>query len=169
MTQPPVPSTAPDFDAWVRARVEGLRRFAFLISGSASDADDLVQEALLGVLPKWGTLVRSGTAEAYVRRSIVNASISRWRKMRGTFPVEDVQPYLDHAAADPATALTDADEAWRLCETLPPAQRAAVVLRFYEDLSYAQIAEALDCAEVTARSHVHRAVASLRHRLSETE
>jgi len=80
----------------------------------------------------------------------------------------------DHAGLEPlvgdhAEAATDAAEAWRLCLELPPNQRAAVVLRFYEDLSFAQIALVLDCTESTARSHVHRAVAALRDRLGEKE
>ena len=79
--------------------------------------------------------------------------------------VDDLEPYADRAAG-PVTTGSDADEAWQLCNQLPPAQRAAVVLRFYEDLSYAQIAVILDCAEATARSHVHRALVNLRARLT---
>ncbi|MFZ1412327.1 MAG: RNA polymerase sigma factor, partial [Micropruina sp.] len=69
------------------------------------------------------------------------------------------------ASADPADRVVAADQVWRLCGELPPAQRAAVVLRFYEDLSFAEIAEALGCREATARSHVHRAMVLLRSRL----
>ena len=58
-----------------------------------------------------------------------------------------------------------ADEALRLCGELPPLQRAAVVLRFYEDRSFAEIGDILGCPEATARSHVHRALATLRTRL----
>jgi RNA polymerase sigma factor (sigma-70 family) len=58
--------------------------------------------------------------------------------------------------------VTDVDRVWRLCASLPPNQRASVVLRFYEDLTYREIAAVLDCPEATARSHVHRALATLR-------
>jgi RNA polymerase sigma factor (sigma-70 family) len=68
---------------------------------------------------------------------------------------------------DPADAVAAADEAWRLCGELAPTQRAAVVLRFYQQLSFAEIGEALGCPESTARSHVHRAMAALRSRLTE--
>ena len=61
--------------------------------------------------------------------------------------------------------MADIDEALRLCGTLPPVQRAAVVLRFYEDRSFAEIGQILGCAEATARSHVHRALVSLRAQL----
>lgn len=148
-----------------------MQRFAYLVTGSATDAPDLVQEALSRAYPRWAELGRTDTAEAYVRRSIVNASISGWRKSRHLVPVDDPE-VIDQArldTADPASTVTDADQAWRLCQALPPAQRAAVVLRFYEDLSFAQIALILDCPESTARSHVHRAVAALRALLAEEE
>lgn len=174
MTQEVPPMTgvgAPGFDAWVTARGAGLQRFAYLLTGSAADAPDLVQEALSRAYPRWADLSRSDTVEAYVRRSIVNASISGWRKSRRLVLVDDPGSLVaahDHHP-DAAGALVDADEAWRLCAELPPQQRAAVVLRFYEDLTFAQIALVLDCAESTARSHVHRAIAALRVRLTESE
>lgn len=65
--------------------------------------------------------------------------------------------------------MTDAEVAWQLCESLPPLQRAAVALRFYDDLDYAEIAGILGCAEATARSHVHRALTRLRTRLIEDD
>ena len=76
---------------------------------------------------------------------------------------------MPSAVSDPSQALADADHAWRLCSELPPQQRAAVVLRFYEDLSFAEIAGILDCPESTARSHVHRALGTLRARLAAEE
>ena len=153
-----------DFSAWVTARGPALQRFAHLVAGPAGDAQDLVQEALAGAYPRWDRLSRTETAEAYVRRSIVNASVSRWRKQHRLHSVADPETHLD-PQPDGTGAHDDADLAWRLCQTLPPQQRAAVVLRFYEDMSFAQIATVLDCAEPTARSHVHRAVAALRRTL----
>lgn len=157
--------TETDFASWVAARGPALQRFAHLVTGSA-DAPDLVQEALSRAYPRWAELARTDTAEAYVRRSIVNASVSGWRKTRRLVSVDDPEPLTRTTQPDPAVAVTDADHAWRLCAELPPQQRAAVVLRFYEDLSFAQIALVLDCPESTARSHVHRAVATLRDRLA---
>ncbi|NPC97744.1 SigE family RNA polymerase sigma factor [Nocardioides sp. zg-DK7169] len=162
---------APDaegFAAFVSARGPALQRFAFLLTGSAHDAADLVQEALASAWPRWSRLAQSETIEAYVRRSIVNASVSAWRKTRRQVSVAhpETLPRRERVA-DHAGPLGDADHAWRLCEGLPPQQRAAVVLRFYEDLPFRQVAEALGCPESTARSHVHRAVAALRLRLEE--
>jgi len=155
----------PDFGAWVASRGPALQRFAYLVTGNNSDAPDLVQDALARALPRWESLAASGTAEAYVKRSIVNGSISGWRKRRRLVLVEDVEPMA--TSHEPGPEERDADEAWELVQTLPSNQRAAVVLRFYEDLSFAQIATVLDCAEATARSHVHRALAKLRQRLNE--
>jgi RNA polymerase sigma-70 factor (sigma-E family) len=159
-----VTDTDPEHVAeWVAARGPALQRFAYLVTGSADDAPDLVQEALSRALPRWRSLVARGTAEAYLRRSIVNASISAWRKGRRQLPSEDPRP---PPVDDGSQQRADADHAWALCAELPPQQRAAVVLRFYEDLPYAEIGQVLGCPESTARSHVHRALASLRMRLT---
>ncbi|HEY9395146.1 MAG TPA: sigma factor, partial [Nocardioides sp.] len=82
----------PDFGAWVASRGPALQRFAYLVTGNNSDAPDLVQDALARALPRWESLAASGTAEAYVKRSIVNGSISGWRKRRRLVLVEDVEP-----------------------------------------------------------------------------
>jgi RNA polymerase sigma-70 factor (sigma-E family) len=155
-----------DVAQWVAARGPALQRFAYLVTGSPEDAADVVQEAISRALPRWSKLAARGTAEAYVRRSIVNAAISAWRKQRRLVPVaEPASPGLD----DSSQGLADADHAWALCAELPPQQRAAVVLRFYEDLSFPEIARILDCPESTARSHVHRALGTLRRRLAGEE
>lgn len=156
-----------EFAAFVAARGAALQRFAHLVTGGSPDVADLVQEALLRAYPRWHRLVMAGTAEAYVRRSIVNASVSRWRKDRRLVPLEQGGAVAAVAVPDPGGAVVDADLAWELVRTLGATQRAAVVLRFYEDMSYEQIAAILGCAEGTARSHIHRALTSLRGRLTE--
>jgi RNA polymerase sigma-70 factor (sigma-E family) len=155
-----------DIAQWVAARGPALQRFAYLVTGSPDEAADAVQEAISRVLPRWSRLVAHGTAEAYVRRSIVNAAISAWRKQRRLVAVADPE---SSTVADPSQSLADADHAWALCAELPPQQRAAVVLRFYEDLPFAEIGRILGCPESTARSHVHRALAALRQRLATEE
>lgn len=153
------------FDDYVRRRSVGLQRFAFLITHDREDARDCVQDALIGLLPRWDAVAAGGNVDAYVRRSIVNASVSRWRRTGRVVPVADPVPEWGEGTPDPTLAWDDADEAWRLCRDLPPLQRAAVVLRYYHDLPYAEVAHALDCTENTARSHVFRALATLRARL----
>lgn len=158
-----------DFGEWVAARSVALQRFAYLVAGNSADAPDLVQDALARALPRWHALAEAGTAEAYVKRSIVNGSISGWRKRRRLVLVDPASAAVEREATGGPEEAADAAAAWELVKGLPPTQRAAVVLRFYEDLSYAQIALVLDCAEATARSHVHRALARLRDRLVQQE
>lgn len=155
------------FEDYVAARSVQLQRFAYLVTRHAEDARDLVQDALLGLFPRWAQVSAGGNVDAYVKRSIVNASISRWRRSGREQPAE-LPEYAD-ATPDHAPGVTDAELAWQLCETLPPLQRAAVVLRFYEDLDFAEIGGILGCAEATARSHVHRALTRLRTRLIEDD
>lgn len=154
------------FDAYVRARSTALQRFAYVITHDAEDARDCVQDALIGLYPRWDAVAAGGDVDAYVRRSIVNASVTRWRKGHRLVPVADPAPdWGAEHAPDPTGEIDDADEAWRLCRDLPPIQRAALALRYYDDLPFAGVAEALGCTENTARSHVFRALAAVRARL----
>jgi RNA polymerase sigma-70 factor (sigma-E family) len=155
------------FDEWVAARGPALLHFAHLVTGNPADAQDAVQDALVAAYPRWERLRAAGTQDAYVRRSIVNRHISVWRSLRRRerpaaepSTIAAIPERADHAAT-----IADADVAWTLCQSLPRVQRAAVVLRYYGDQSYAQIANALGCTESTARSHVRRALITLRSRL----
>jgi len=157
----------PAFDDWVAARGPSLLRFAYVVTGSQHAAEDAVQDALARACERWSKVSRTTDPDSYVRRMVVNAHISRWRRTKRESPVEAV------LAADPGPDHADrlgADDAvWAVCRTLPPRQRAAVVLRFYEDLDYPEIAAVLGCSEVTVRSHVHRALTALRTRLAEED
>lgn len=153
------------FSAFVARRSVELQHFAHLITGNAEDARDAVQDALAGLYPRWERVTRNGDPEGYVKRSIVNAHISRWR---ATGREEVGYPaWLDTAVPDIAPALLDARLAVQLCAELPPRQRAAVVLRFYEDRSYSEIGAFCGCTTGAARVLVHRALATLRERLAE--
>lgn len=151
------------FEGFVRERSSALLRFARLLTGNPDDAADLVQEALTNLFPRWERVAATGDPEPYVKRSIVNSRNTGWRRHRER-PAGDPSE-LDGAAADPAEAWTDGEVFGRLFATLPPRQRAALILRFYEDLDFAAIARQLGCAEPAARSLVHRALADLRTRL----
>jgi len=96
----------------------------------------------------------------------VNAHISWWRKFRRREAPAADPVRTARAVSDGTAARAESEAIWALCATLPDKQRAAVVLRFYEELSYAEIAQLLHCAEATARSHVHRALAALKTTLS---
>ncbi|TDD54933.1 SigE family RNA polymerase sigma factor [Kribbella antibiotica] len=155
----------PEFDDWVAQRGAALLRFAYLVTRDHSRAEEAVQDALISAYPRWKKISRDGDPEAYVRRSIVNADISRWRKF---FRRETVTDELFVAPSpDPALAHADADAVWVLCATLPTKQRAAVVLRYYEDLPDGDIAVILECSPATVRSQIHRALATLRATVTE--
>ena len=163
----PQPATAPPFDEWVGARAGALLRFAYLLTGSQSEAEDAVQGALERALARWQRVSLTEDPETYVRRMIVNQHISLWRRWRRR--VSPVALVRETTAPDPAEQVAGTEAVRRLCAALPPAQRAAVVLRFYQDLDYREIALLLGCAEATARSHVHRALHTLRRRLTEED
>jgi len=152
------------FDEWVGARVPALLRFAYLVTGSQDAAEEAVQTALTKACEQWSRIRRTTDPDTYVRRMVANAHISAWRRFgKRVSPVAEIRAI--EAGPDPAERLAGADAVWRVCERLPRQQRAAVVLRFYEDLEYAEIAAILEVTEATVRSHVHRALASLRAEL----
>jgi RNA polymerase sigma-70 factor (sigma-E family) len=156
----------PDFAAWVEAREPALLRFAYLVLRDGDAAREAVQDALTSACAKWSRISVADDPDAYVRRMVVNAHTSRWRRSakREVLVAEVKVPgHVDESR------LPEQEAVWQLCATLPTQQRAAVVLRFYEDLSYAEIAQILHCTEPTARSHVHRALAKLREQLDGTE
>lgn len=155
------------FDEWVEARAAALLRFAYLVTGSQHEAEEAVQAALTRALEKWSRVQRTTDPDQYVRRMIVNEHISGWRRgRRRELPVAQVR---ETAYADPADSVAGSDVVWRVCSSLPRQQRAAVVLRYYEDLEYAEIAALLEVSEVSARSYVHRALAAMRVELERQE
>jgi RNA polymerase sigma-70 factor (sigma-E family) len=156
----------PDFDDWVTQRGAALLRFAYLLTRDHARAEEAVQDALVAAYSRWTRICGDQDPEAYIRRSIVNADISRWRRfLRREMPTADPAETSSAASLsgpDHAEAQAEQDAVWTLCATLPTKQRAAVVLRYYEDLPDADIAMILDCSPATVRSQIHRALASLR-------
>ncbi|MGD9996751.1 MAG: sigma-70 family RNA polymerase sigma factor [Ilumatobacteraceae bacterium] len=138
-----------------------IQRVARLLVGTADGADDLVAEAIARTLPKW----RSGTvddAPAYVRRVVVNLASRRWRRLA-------LAHRRDHATLDwmqqPApfdTVTAERDRTLRAVLRLPPRRRAVVVLRFYDDLPEAAIAQILGIGVGTVKSQLSRALEQLR-------
>jgi RNA polymerase sigma-70 factor (sigma-E family) len=148
------------FEDYVAARGHALTRTAYLLTGDHGHAEDLVQAALGRVYLKWGRVSQMDSPDAYVRRIIVNQHISRWRRTRGREALTSDPP--DRPLPDPTAAFAQADAVRDVVRGLPPKQRAAVVLRFYEDLPDAEIAALLGCSAATVRSQVSRALAAIR-------
>ena len=146
------------FDDFARARMHELLRFAHVLTGDPHRAADLVQDALERTLLSWDRVIRKDDPEAYVRRAIVNRHVSVWRRLRREALVPDApeRPYDGERAFD--------TELWAALATLPPRQRAVLVLRYYEDLTEADTAAALGCSVGTVKSQTWRALARLRAR-----
>jgi RNA polymerase sigma-70 factor (sigma-E family) len=157
------------YDEFAAARLQGLLRYAVMLTGDPHTAQDLVQETMVRVQMKWHRVGRTDVPEIYVKRMLTNAYIDHrrgpWLRrvlLRGEpAAIERLQP----AVADPADQAVERDRVWQLLATMPPRQRAALVLRFYEDLGDAEIAEVLDCAVGTVRANISRGLATLRTRL----
>ena len=141
-------------------REHGLQvtRFAYLISGDRSRADDLVQDVLLAMHRRFGARLQLEQPLAYARRAIVNANIS-WNRRRTSTEVltaVDVdRPVTDLDAGD-------GDELWRALAELPHRQRVVLVMRYYLGYADGEIAETLGCRRGTVRSLASRALADLR-------
>lgn len=153
-----------DFASYVAARGPALLRLAYVLTGNDADAQDVVQDALSRALPRWERVTAADDPDAYVRRMVVNAHVSWWRKFRRReSPVQEVVLPGTGPGADDVTAVRQGnDELWAACARLPRDQRVAVVLRYYEQLSFAEIASLTGVAEATARSRVHRGLGALR-------
>jgi len=146
------------FREFVEARSRGLLRSAWLLSGDWQLAEDLVQTALVKTWPRWNQLIRRDRPEAYVRKVMLRTYLS-WRKRRSwqEHPVADM-PEVPVSGVD-----VEARQALRAAlNGLSHRQRAVVVLRYFDDLTEAQTAEALGCSIGTVKTHTSRAMAYLR-------
>jgi RNA polymerase sigma-70 factor (sigma-E family) len=152
---------APDgFAEFVAARSGGLLRSAWLLTGDATKAEDLLQTVLANAWRRWPAIV-SGSPEAYVRRSLYTTYVSWWRRRwRGELPAAVPPERSEHC--DLAAESADRDVVRRALARLSPQQRAVVVLRYVEDLSVDRTAELLRCSPATVRVQAFRALEALR-------
>lgn len=148
------------FERFVATRSQALLRSAYLMTGDAQSAEDLLQTALVKMIPRWSRLRDPQAAEAYVRRVMLSTYLKWWRRRwRGEVPTA-VLP--DAPAPDDYGAVDARDGLRRALASLAPRQRAMVVLRFYEDLSEERVAELLGCSVGTVKATTSRALAKLR-------
>jgi len=157
------PPSDAEYTEFVHASWPALYRTAYLMLGDRGLAEDLVQTALAKTYASWGRVRDLGTARAYARTTMVNTATSWFRKKgwRNEQPAEHLreQAYDEDPSVRPA--LMEA------LARLPLRQRAVVVLRFYDDLSVAETAHALGCAEGTVKSQTSDALTALRALLGE--
>ncbi len=154
------------FAAYVAARQATLLRSAWMLSGDWAHAEDLVQSALVRVLPHWSR-VRDDDPDGYAYRILLNCYLSWWRRVRPREPVPRELPEI--AVSEGGFALVALrDELAQLLATLPRRQRAVVVLRYYHDYTEAETAALLGCAVGTVKSQAAKALAKLRGQLPAT-
>jgi len=145
----------------------GLCRLAYLIVGDQLQAEEVVMDAFMRTFASWGRIRDLDRSEAYLRRAVVNLSRTRARRRyteeRSNAAVtrQPVKP----AGGEPERELV----VWEAVRTLPDRQRAAVVLRYYEDLPEADIADVLGCTVGTVKSQLSKARAALARALDEEE
>jgi len=154
-----------DFDEWVAARGDALFRLAYVLTGNRVDAEDAVQDALSRALPRWRRISELDDPDAYVRRMVINAHTSAWRRLR-----RREAPVAELRLGETATPdVEEQDRVWQACLRLPPDQRVAVVLRYYEQCDYGEIADLTRVREGTVRSRVSRGLTALRSELEDQD
>jgi RNA polymerase sigma-70 factor (ECF subfamily) len=156
-----------EFREFVAARSTALLRTAYLLTGGDwALAEDLLQTTLTKTYLAWGRIRDRQALESYVRRTLATTATSWWRRRwHGERPTA-VLPEVGRT--DPGIAFDERDALWRLVLALPVRQRAVLVLRFYEDMSEAEIAHTLGVSPGTVKSHASRALATLRAELTST-
>lgn len=152
-----------DFGEFVESELPGLLRYGYALTGNPHDASDLVQTVLEKIGARW-THVQRKTSDplAYIRRSMANAHISRWRRTRRENLVADIPEPRAYTQIDPF----EHEPLWQALRELPPRQRAVIVLRYYEGLSEIEISQSLGISQGTVKSQASKAITSLRKKLA---
>jgi RNA polymerase sigma-70 factor (sigma-E family) len=152
------------FKEFVETRYMDLLRIGFLLTGSAHDAEDLVQGSLVKLMRRWD---RVDTPYAYMRRIMVNQHVTWWRRVVRRETVTDDLPEL--ATGDAADGVVQRQELNAALRSLAPRTRAVVVLRYVADLPESEVAEILGCSLGTVKSQASRGLARLREVLETSE
>jgi RNA polymerase sigma-70 factor (sigma-E family) len=148
------------FDAFMTASWSSLYRTAVLMTGDTHLAEDMLQNAMGKVYKSWHRVSQVEHPRSYARAILANEVSTWWRRQSSSeLPVETWPDSASTSRVD--DQVVDADLMWKALSTLPARQRAVVVLRYYEDLSGAEIASALGISEGTVKSHTHRALRAL--------
>ena len=153
------------FTDFVRAHSATLFRTAYLMTGDYQRAEDLLQTTLVRLYQRWSRVEAMDRPVGYARKVLVSQAVSWWRRRSShetTLLLRD-----EPASGDRMEEVAEHERVWQAVLSLPVRQRAVTVLKFYEDLSEAQIADALDMAPGTVKSHGHAAARRLADLLGE--
>jgi RNA polymerase sigma-70 factor (sigma-E family) len=156
-----------DFESWMIARQGRLLRTAYLLTGDVHAAEDLVQTALAKLYLAWDRVSSAPSVDAYARKILVNEHTSTWRRLwRHREVVTDTRDHDVPVSGPEYDGVSDA--LWTAVRGLPERQRAVVVLRYYEQLSERETADALGVSVGTVKSQASRALDTLRVHLSDS-
>lgn len=165
----PGSATEDEFVELVHAAWPSLYRTAILLTGDHGLAEDLVQTALARTYARWGKVREPAAAHGYARRALVTQTTS-WYRRRSTRNERPTEVLPERASgADTGTAVSDRVDVTAALRELPPRQRAVIVLRYYDDLSVQETADALGVATGTVKSQTSVALARLRTLLGDVE
>ncbi|MFF4309913.1 SigE family RNA polymerase sigma factor [Streptomyces sp. NPDC001507] len=154
-----------EFQSFMIGRWPRLMRTAFLLTGEQHAAEDLVQSTLEQVFAAWRKVGSADDPEAYVRRVMINAHARRHRRKLKEFLAPKDDSGLVREVPDTGDRIAQADDRSALLEALaqlPPRQREAVVLRYWDDLTETQAARAMGCSAGTVKSNAAKGIAKLR-------
>jgi RNA polymerase sigma-70 factor (sigma-E family) len=150
------------FDEFAGARLPAVLRFATALTGDPELAKDLVQEVLIRVSGRWQEIGQLDRPEAYIRKMVVNEYLS-WRRRSWRLIPSGMSSHLPgRSSPDPADGYIERQALLAELAKLSGLRRTALVLRYYEGLSYAEIADVMGCTQSTVRGHVFKALAALR-------
>jgi RNA polymerase sigma-70 factor (sigma-E family) len=144
---------------YVRGQWLSLVRYATLLCGDASEAEEIVQSTLTRVALRWRFVADKDNPDGYVRRALVRACIDSGRRRRREPAIERMP---DVGVPDRTGQVADADAVRRALASLPPRQRAVLVLRYLDDASEASTAAMLGCSVGTVKSQTAKGLAKLR-------
>ncbi|MFJ7047321.1 SigE family RNA polymerase sigma factor [Streptomyces sp. JV178] len=154
-----------EFQSFLVGRWPRLMRTAFLLTGEQHAAEDLVQTTLEQVYAAWRRVASRDDPDTYVRRVMINAHARRHRRRLKEFLAPRTDSDLVPEVPDSGDRIAQADDRGALLTALsqlPPRQREAVVLRYWEDLSESQAAEAMGCSVGSVKSNAAKGLAKLR-------
>ncbi|GAA4825178.1 SigE family RNA polymerase sigma factor [Nocardioides caeni] len=147
-----------EFTSFVLETGTQLHRAAMLLTGDHHQAEDLTQATYAKVFVHWKRISRTDSPLAYARTTLLNTFLSQRRLRRNSERPTDVLPEQAHHGPDPGIRV----DLVSALGTLPPLDRAVVVLRYWEDRSVAETAHDLDLTESVVRTRAHRALQRLR-------
>ncbi|GAA4691981.1 SigE family RNA polymerase sigma factor [Nocardioides conyzicola] len=151
---------APTFEEYAGSAWPSLYRYAYLLTGNHADAEDVAQQTLVKAHGSWARVEAADSPAAYLRRMLTNTYLSERRPQKRRLEVLTDEP--PEPVLAPASGLEDRMTLWPHVTSLPPRQRAVIVLRYYEQLSEQEIADALGCSRGNVKSTAHRALNALR-------